>query len=265
MKNTVVSCLAILALSFLNTNAFARSHDLGNEDRPGHHVGETNDIDGHETFHGHIMLAATTNAPAKAKGLAELQQENEHGRVFYKVEVRAFGLAPGTNMVTAVLLSDASTVTLGNLGATSNRLARADLVLPAGVGITDLGQIIVSDSGGSPVLVGDVNGTTPGTVATFKANVRITPGTGAPNVKGRAQLNLKQHRGRTSEHFTLVASKLPPNTSYRILADGVEVGTVTSNKRGGIVIRDLQTDLSTLRSVKLVAVSDGAEALSARF
>jgi hypothetical protein len=265
MKNKVVCGLAVLALAFFNISGFARSHDSGNEDRPGHHRGETNEIDGHETFHGHIVLTGTTNAPGKARGLAELQQENEHGNAFYKVEVRAFGLNPGTNAVTAVRLSDASAVTLGNLVVGTSQSSRADLLLPAGVPITDLGQIMVSDSGGTLLLIGDVNGTTPGTMASFKANVKVTPGPGAPNAKGRAQLNLTQHRGIRSEHFTLVASKLPANTAYRIVADGVEVGSVTSNKHGGIVLRELQSDLSTLQDLQLVTVSDGTEALRVHF
>jgi hypothetical protein len=265
MKMKLASSLAILALSLSNANLFARSHDSGNEDRRGHHRGETNEIDGHETFHGHIVLSPTTNAPPKIRGVAELQQENEHGSVFYKVEVRAFGLPAGTNSVTAVLVSDGSIITLGNLIVLSNQFSRVDLVLPAGVAITDLGQIIVNDSGSSPLLVGDINGTTPGTAASFKANVRITPGPAAPNAKGRAQLNLMRHRGDNRERFALVVSKLPANTAYRIFADGVEVGTATSNKRGGIVLRNLQADLSTLKDVRLVAVSDGTEALSAHF
>jgi hypothetical protein len=265
MKSKIVSCLAILALSLFNANLFARSHDSGNEDRPGHHPGETNEIDGHETFHGHIILAPTTNAPPKARGVAELQQENEHGTVFYKVEVRAFGLPGGTNSVSAILASDASTITLGDLIMGGRQSSRADLVLPAGVAITDLAQIIVSDSASSPLLVGDINATTPGTVASFKANVKITPGPGAPNAKGRAQLNLTRNHGDHHEHFMLVASKLPANTTYQILADGVEVGTVTSNKHGSLVVRNLNADLSTIRDVSLVSASDSTEALNAHF
>jgi hypothetical protein len=265
MKSKIVFCLAILALSLFNASLFARSHDSGNEDRPGHHPGETNEIDGHETFHGHIILTPTTNAPAKARGMAELQQENEHGSVFYKVEVRASGLPAGSNPVSAVLASDGSSITLGNLVTGGKPSARVDLVLPAGVAITDLAQIIVSDSLSSPLLVGDINGTTPGTAASFKANVKITSGPGAPNAKGRAQLNLTRHHGEHRERFTLVASKLPANTTYRILADGVEVGTVASNKHGGLVIRNLNTDLSAIRDVTLVSASDSTQALSAHF
>src|SRR5437899_1209181 len=147
MKSNIVPCFAAIALACFNVNfgvaSNGGSHDTGNDDQPGHHRGETNEIDGHEVFHGHIVLLPTTNAPSTARGTAELQQENEHGSVFYKVEVRAYGVAAGSYSVSAVLFSDSSTASLGTLTAPTGRVAKADLLLPSGVAISDIGQIIV--------------------------------------------------------------------------------------------------------------------------
>lgn len=271
MKSKVVTCsLAIIALAFgaARLEASSKSHgadDLPGDDHQGRHHGETNEIEGHELFRGHVFLAPTTNAPARSRGLAELEQENEEGLVFYKVQVRAFGLALATYPVTAVLFSDGSTVPLGDFVVTNSRLARADLVLPAGVTVTDLGQIIVSDGGGNPVLAGDLNSATGGTSATFRSTLRLTPGPAAPDAKGKARLNINRRRGNDRERFNLAASRLPANTTFNILANGVLVGTATSNKGGALVIRSLQTDLTALTDLSLVLASDGTEALSAHF
>jgi hypothetical protein len=266
----IASLLAALVFIYSNDSAFAsgsddpQGHDAG-DDHGGHHLGETNEIAGHEMFRGHVVLMATSNAPANVRGSVELEQENEEGTVFYKVEVRAFGLAAGTYSVTAVLFSDGSTVTLGNLTVDGARFAKADLLLPTGVSITDLGTIILSDPQGNEVLAGDVDAAAIGTMASFNANVRITPGTGAPDAKGRARLSIAQRHGQQTQRFLLMASRVPPNTTFNILADGTQVGTVMSNQRGVVVIRNLESDLGLLQDLKLVSDADATEALTVHF
>jgi hypothetical protein len=266
----LASALGALALGSFNHSALASGsddpagHDAG-DDRAGHHLGETNEIEGHEIFHGHIVLMATSNAPANVKGSAELEQENEEGTVFYKVQVRESGLPGGTYSVTATLVSDGAVVTLGDLTVEGARFARADLLLPAGVSIMGLGSIIVSDSQGNDVLAGDVDAAVPGTMASFNANVRITPGTGAPDAKGQARLRITQRHGQQIERFTLTASRVSPNTAFNIEADGAQVGTVVSNRKGTVVIRSLETNLETLQDLRLISDSDATEALSVHF
>jgi hypothetical protein len=266
----IASLLAALVLIYSNDSAYAsgsddpQGHDAG-DDHGGHHLGETNEIAGHEMFRGHVVLTATSNAPANVRGSVELEQENEEGTVFYKVVVREFGLAAGTYSVTAVILSDGSTVTLGNLTADGARFAKADLLLPTGVSITDLGRIIVSDSQGSEVLAGDVDAAANGTMASFNANVRITPGTGAPEVKGHARLSITQRHGQQTERFLLMASRVPPNTTFNIFVDGTLVGTVTSNRKGSLVVKKLETELGALQDLRLVSETDATELLSVHF
>src|SRR2546430_1288901 len=113
----------------------------------GHHRGDTNEIEGSEAFREHLVLAPTNNAPLAAsatRGSADIDQENQGGTVLYRVEIRAFGLPAGTNQVTAVL-SDGSTVALGDLVASNGRFAAADELLPSGVNAADITQIIISD------------------------------------------------------------------------------------------------------------------------
>ena len=139
------------------------------------------------------------------------------------------------------------------------------MLLPAGISVLDLAQIIVSDSTGAILLAGDVAGTTPGTSATLTSNVKISPGVGAPQATGKAQIKVSERRGQISQRFTLVASRLPANASFNVMADGVQVATVTSNRKGSLSLRNLNTQLLTLKSVSLVSVSDLSEALSAHF
>lgn len=264
MKIKLVGSLAVLSLAILNPNLVRGEDGQGSDDGPGHHQGETNEIEGTEVFHGHIVLVPTAAAPAGARGTAELEQENEHGSVFYKVEVKTFGLASGAYGVSAIRISNGSTNVLGDLVVTNGR-ARVDLLLPADVTVADLGQIIVSDGPGNALLVGDVNGDTPGTSVVFKSNVKVTPGVGAPQAKGKAQIKVSQRRGMIAQRFILMASKLPANSAFNIIADGVQVGTATTNKGGSLTIHSLNVNLLTLKNVSLVSVADSTEALSAHF
>lgn len=254
--------MAVITFAMFNSSLlFAKD---GADDGPGHHQGETNEVEGTELFHGHIVMLATPAAPAGARGTAELEQENEHGSVFYKVQVTTSGLPAADYPISAVRLSDGSTNLLGTLTVTNAR-ARADLLLPSGMTVADIAQVIVSDGAGTALLVGDVNSDTPGTSVQVRSNVKVTPGTGAPQASGRAQIKISQHHGMISQRFILMASKLPANTAFNILADGVQVGTATSNKGGSLAIRSLNVNLLTLRNVSVVFASDNSEALSAHF
>jgi hypothetical protein len=71
--------------------------------------------------------------------------------------------------------------------------------------------------------------------------------------------------GTLRQRFILSASKLPANTSYNVLVDGVQTETVTSNKKGRLSIRDLNVDLLNVQTVSLVTVADGTEAATAHF
>jgi hypothetical protein len=262
MKIKLFGSMAVLSFAMFNSNLlFAKD---GADDGPGHHQGETNEIEGTELFHGHVVLIATPAAPTGARGTSELEQENEHGSVFYKVQLSVFGLPSANYQVSAVRISDGSTNVLGDMVVTNSR-GRADLLLPSGMTVSDIAQVIVSDSTGTALLVGDVNSDTPGTFLQARSNVKVTPGPGAPQANGRAQIKISQHHGTISQRFILIASKLPANAAVNILADGVQVGTATTNKGGSLVIRSLNVNLLTLNNVSVVFVDDNSEALSVHF
>jgi hypothetical protein len=66
----------------------------------------------------------------------------------------------------------------------------------------------------------------------------------------------------------MMVNKLPPNTTFNVLADGTQVGTVTSKKNGQAMVRDRDlsgVDFSTLQDVSLVLASDATEAAHAHF
>ena len=184
--------------------------------------------------------------------------------VFYKLEVRTLLLLPGTYSVTATLLADGSTLSLGQLSV-SNTRARVDLTLPTGVSVLDLAQVIVTDFSSNVILLGDVNAVMSGSTMSFSSNVKTTAGPGASLSKGRAQIKISKRRGMAVHRFTLIASHLSPDTSFNILANGVQVGTASSNKRGLLVIRSIGADLLTLDDVSVLSANDNIEALNAHF
>jgi len=267
MKFKIVSFCALLvliALSIPSTCGAQGTNDpSGTDDRPGHHAGETNQIEGVEHFSGHVVLERTGIAPKSARGIAELAQDNKQGAVFYKLQVKTFNLEAGTYSAAANLVNN-SNIILGDLITTTSR-GRGDFVLPAGVTVLDISQVTVSDASTNVVLIGDINSTTPGTTTSFNGNVKLTAGPGAPNGKGKAQIKVAHRHGTTSERFTLIASKLSPRTTYDIVVNGVSVGTVTSKKNGSVAIRSLNADLMGVTDVSLVSAADQVEAVHAHF
>src|SRR3954468_17859283 len=141
MEIKLLSIVAIIAFVTLQTHSACGKDGQGSDDGTGHHQGETNEIEGVGVFRGHVVLTPTAAAPSGVRGIAELEQENEHGAVFYKAEVRTFGLPAGTYPVTGTLSAGGSTISLGDLVTTTSS-GRADLLLPAGISVLDLAQII---------------------------------------------------------------------------------------------------------------------------
>jgi hypothetical protein len=139
-----------------------------------------------------------------------------------------------------------------------------ELPLPAEIDPLDIGQITVSDAAGTALLVGDLTNPNPATTLKFRGLVSITAGEGAPTARGKAQIQSQIRKGKRQTRFTLVASQVPAEAIYHVEVNGSAVGTVTSNKKGRLVIKKLPSQQSHIREVYIMD-SQGVSAVSTRF
>jgi hypothetical protein len=260
-------------------------------------------IDGSETLVATVTLTATTNAPANASGMAKLISDNEDGTVKSSFTLSITGLADGVYDLSAVRKSDSSTVDLGlfSIGQSfvgdgedddesdgdnqdgqnndgqnndgqhidcTNALSGAVFMhvpLPSGLDPMDIGQILISDTNGNILLTGDL--VNPGTNSTvkFSANLRVHSASGVTTtVSDKAQAQTTARKGRRSDHFTMMASGVAPNTIFTVQVNGQKVGTVKSNRKGKVLVRKIPANLLLLKSIRLVD-PNGQTGASAKF
>src|SRR5204863_621937 len=98
---------------------------------------------------------------------------------------------------------------------------------------------------------GDFVNPDPGSTITFKASIRLTPDTGAPGVTGTAQVVSTARKGKHKNKFVLVASNVPANSTFNVQLNGTDTGTVTSHKKGKVMVKKLPASLLNVRSVRL--------------
>jgi hypothetical protein len=145
-------------------------------------------------------------------------------------------------------------------------VSEEDLTLPAEVDPMDIAQIILSDSNGNELLIGDLVNAAPATTIRFKAALRVGGSTMSKTAQaaGKARALSTTRKARRSDRFTMIASGVPASTTFTLLVNGEDAGIVTSNRKGKVLIRKLPGELMTLRSVRLVDAS-GQTAARANF
>jgi hypothetical protein len=222
----------------------------------------------HLKFHGKVALEPTNSAPAGAEGSADFNGDVKNDHAKSKIKIHTKGLVAGDYLVSAIKRSDGSVVPLGQIIVKDNGKTEgkeADVDLPAGLDVRDIALLVVADTGGNAVLVGDL--TAPGTKLRidWKEMVDIEPGSAAPDASGKASIRTVMNHGNLTERFALMARHVPPNTTFDILADGTNVGQVTSTGHGTVAVRGLSgVSLVTVHSVQLTDAG-GNVALSASF
>jgi hypothetical protein len=153
----------------------------------------------------------------------------------------------------------------GNCSCTNSVLrSESQVDLPPDLDPMDIAQIILSDTAGNALLVGDFVNVTNGTSIKFKAHIRVTPDTGAPQAQGTAVVLSSAKKGSHKNRFTMVASGVPANTTFNVEMNGTQVGTVKSNKKGKVLVKKLPANLLGLRHVQLKD-SQGNTAAHAKF
>jgi len=237
------------------------------------------DLDG--TFHGlvvppprefreFVVLASTTNAPARAMGRAALESEWDEGTNTATLGVEASGLLVGT--YTASITDTATnTYTLGtfDVAVRTNRcdgplrpslvvwtntcaFGEGDFPLPAGLDPTNVVTVAIADANGLVDLTGDFTNPRRPIPCSFNTLVPLTPGPGGMNLWGNAWLEIKVLNGKARGKFSLTAYGVPAHMTMNLVVNGAQVGTIKSNRRGIVTLKKLPkgTDLTSLTSVQ---------------
>jgi hypothetical protein len=246
-------------------------------------------IDGSETLIATVVLVATNNAPTNSGGFAKLISENEDGVVSSSFSLCITGLTSGTYDLSVIRKSDGSSVDLGQFvvggcghgdgegdddenddgdddGQKCCQLGVSldDVPLPSDLDPMDIAQILISDSDGNVVLVGDLVNPAAASSIKFRANLRIRSVSGTSSKNGKALALTNARKGKRADRFTMIASGVAPNSTFSVSVNGQTAGTVKSNAKGKVLVRTLPTNLLVVKSVHLID-STGATAVRAKF
>ncbi len=142
--------------------------------------------------------------------------------------------------------------------------SETEVVLPADLDPLDIAQVIVADTSGNPLLVGDLVNVDQSSSVNYNANVTLKGAEAAPAAKGKAVASTTGKKGKRTDRFTLTASRLAANTTYSVMVNGHTVSTAKSNKKGGLMVKKLAANNLTISSVRLVD-DQGRVAAKARF
>src|SRR5258706_3284804 len=297
MKTKFLSLLVSGLVGFsLNVVADDNHESDQNGDQQCEHQGDdegdnqqSGNIEGSETLVAKIILTATNNAPAGATGCAKLVSDNENGTVTATLSIKTKGLDAGDYTLSIVRKSDGSSVTLGTISiGTSNGgddegegdegegdchnqdtnsppsvilVSESEIALPADLDPTDIAQIVISDANGKPGQGGDRRHPAPGASVKFSGRIHVKGGSSA---KDKALMKSVAQHGKSTVHFTMIASGVPASSTLHVHVNGAHVGTVNSNKKGKVMVKKLPASLSAIRSVRLVD-AQGRTAASANF
>src|SRR5437588_1061583 len=287
MKRTCY--VLLMAFSLVFSSVFARAGGDENDGRHGDGEGQDEncqggEIDGSESLIAFVDLVATDGAPAGAGGYAQLISDNEDGVVTSSLNMVITGLDAGVYVISVVKKSDGTTVDLGQVeignpgdGEGDDEesdgekcrnwgvfISEDDLRLPDGLDPLDVAQILVSDSNGNVVLIGDLVTPTGATTVKFKANLRVRNGSVSLWTSGKARAWSTARKGRRTDVFAMVASGLSPSTTFTVKVNGKKAGMVKSNAKGKVQVGKLPANLLTVRSVQLITPG-GQTAASLRF
>jgi hypothetical protein len=221
----------------------------------------------HDTkLHAKVVLVGTSNAPAAAKGRADLNSDAKNDHTKSKLKIHTDHLDAGDYVLSIVRISDGTSVVLGPATAKTNGHLEHEgkTNVPSDVG-NDIAQIVLADSIGNAVLVGDLVNPAAGSKIDYKATVDIEPGPAAPDAKGKASIHRMSYHGKLKERFHLHAEHVPANATFDILVDGTNAGQAVSNHDGHVQVKSLSgVNLSTVHVVQLTDAT-GNVVLTANF
>jgi hypothetical protein len=138
-----------------------------------------------------------------------------------------------------------------------------EVQLPSDLNPTDIAQIVLSDTNGNPVLIGDLITPAPASVININASVRLVPDTAA-SATGTARVQSTALKGKWKHNFNLAASNMGTNSLFSVRLNGKKTGATKSNKKGQMTIKKVPSRVPALRSLRLFD-THGNQAAHARF
>jgi hypothetical protein len=286
--HSFLSAIVISSLISFGVNTWAHgdgeSGDGDNNDQGENCQG--GQIDGSETLIATVTLVATNNAPTNSGGFAKLISDNEDGVVTSSFSLSITGLTTGTYDLSVIRKSDGSSVDLGQFDVGSQEgdgdnndgengdqdgekcfqsgVSLEDVQLPANLDPMDIAQILISDSSGNVVLIGDLVNPAATSSIKFRAKVRVHSASAVSSQTGKALAFTSARKGKRADRFTMIASGVAPNSTFSVSVNGQSAGTVKSNAKGKVLVRTLPANLLVVKSVHLID-ANGATAVRAKF
>jgi hypothetical protein len=287
--HSLLSALVISSLLSFGINTWAHDgHDGDGQGDDNDDQGENcqgGHIDGSETLIATVVLVATNNAPTNSGGFAKLISENEDGVVSSSFSLCITGLTTGTYDLSVIRKSDGSLVDLGQFSVGCHHhgdgddnddenddgekccqlgVSLDDVPLPSDLDPMDIAQIVISDSDGNVILIGDLVDPVAASSIKFRAHLRIRSASGIASKNNKALAFTNAKKGKRADRFTMIASGVAPNTTFSVSVNGRSAGTVTSNAKGKVLVRTLPANLLVVKSVRLID-STGATSVRAKF
>ena len=225
-------------------------------------------------FHKFIVLADTTNAPPNAMGRAALEGEIDGDTNTVTVKVETLGLLVGTYTTSITDTTGTNTYTLGTFNVhgwsnlihetrltvlpfRSNTVGGASFPLPAGLDPTNVATIAITDTNGLVDLTGNFANAHRLPPCLFDTHISLVPGPICANLLGSAWLHVESVRGKTHARFTLTASGAPAKARWNFFVNGVQIGTVKSDRRGRLIVNKLPKNTDPL-GLTTIAAEDTA-------
>ncbi len=129
--------------------------------------------------------------------------------------------------------------------------ARLEMQIPADLDVTDIGQLVLSDTNGTALLVGDATGASSNSSLQVTASVRLALAPGAAHVHGKAMLHATVHNGRSAAHVSVLLSGVAPNALYKLQINGRQTAQARSGPHGGLTFQP-HTNAAKVHTVNVV-------------
>lgn len=220
-----------------------------------------------QKYSAQFTLTPTEAAPQGASGKAQINREFKNDTQTASASLQTIGLDPGDYSVIAVTSDgpvELGQITIEDSGHGKGKLKSiSQTEIPEGVDARDITQLIISDTNGVDMLVGDLTAENTKSKASYSAKVPLIPGEAAPDASGTVKLKSSVKKGQFKSSFLLNASGVPADSTFTLKINGIEDGTVTSTSKGKVTVKQLPEGTTTVDTVELVD-ENGASVVSAQ-
>jgi hypothetical protein len=251
MKKTILTLS--MAVGLITWSSFAFADD-------DHKQGGS--VKGVENLQVNAAFVATSDAPVGSGGGLRIRSKTRDDVSVAGIKIKTRGLPDGAYNVSATLKSDGSTVDLGQITLAPEEaeddddnavnVSESKVELPSGVSAMDLATVTISDTSAVALLVADLVNAPGKSLVVFNSRVRVQ--SDDAKVKGTAVFHAYAHNGKQKGNFVMTVHGLPSQTILHLVVNETEIGTVTTNRNGAVLVKKLTGQVLSL--VNSVALKD---------